>query len=147
MAVGINSSFFPVRNKIKRYNSNNMSKSKPRVLKDYNKLSEDLKEQIKLLYSTGYSKNLVMYTDREGKLVSALPFETEDYYYLIKMTKSEAMRIVEDDDDFDDEGFLKDTAKEAYEEKYTEFDSDDDDDSGYNDPVDFDDEGDDDDDA
>ena len=120
-----------------------MSKSKPRVLKDYDKLSEDLKEQIKLLYPGGYSKNLLMYTDKEGKLISALPFETEDMYYLIKMTKSEAMRIVEDDEDFDDDGFLKDTAKEAYEEKHTEFDSDDDGDDSYDDPVDFDDEGDD----
>jgi hypothetical protein len=121
-----------------------MSKSKPRVIKDYNKLSDDLKEQIKLLYPTGYSRSLVIYTDREGKLVSALPFETDDYYYLVKMTKTEAMRIVEDDEDFDDAGFLKDTAKEAYEEKYTEFDADDEADDSYDDPADFDESGDDD---
>lgn len=121
-----------------------MSKSKPRVLKDYEKLSEEIKEQIKLTYPAGYSKNLIFYTDREGKLISALPFETEDYYYLVKMTKTEAMRIVEDDEDFDDDGILKNTVKEAYVEKYSDFDTfDDSDDLDYDDHIDFNDEDDD----
>lgn len=119
-----------------------MNGNKPRILKDYEKLPEDIKEQIKLAYPEGYTQNLVTYTDREGKLVSALPFETEDRYYLVKMTKTEAMRIVEDDDDFDDDGILKDEVKETYEEKYSEFDDEDDDDS-YDEPIDFDDEDDD----
>lgn len=108
-----------------------MNSNKPRVIKDYDKLSEDLKEQIKLMYPTGYSNNLIVYTDREGKLVSALPFEAEDVYYLVKMTKSEATRIVEDDEDFDDAGFLKETVKEAYEEKYAEFEDEEDEDDDY----------------
>ena len=120
-----------------------MSQSKPRVLKDYEKLSDDLKEQIKLLYPDGYSRHLIMYTNKEGKLISALPFETEDYYYLVKMTKVEALRIIEDDDDFDDSGLLKDEVKETYEEKHTDFDSEEEEDPGYDQPMNFDDDDDD----
>jgi hypothetical protein len=121
-----------------------MNGNKPRILKDYEKLPEDIKEQIKLAYPEGYTQNLVTYTDREGKLVSALPFEAEECYYLVKMTKTEAMQIVEDDGDFDDDGILKDEVKETYEEKYSEFDDDDDiDDSEYDEPIEFDDEDDD----
>ncbi|HPW65997.1 MAG TPA: hypothetical protein PLY32_01495 [Salinivirgaceae bacterium] len=122
-----------------------MSEKKPRILKDYEKLSEDIKEQIKLAYPAGYTQNLITYTDREGKLISALPFETEEYYYLVKMTKTEATRIVEDDDDFDDDGILKDDVKETYEEKYSDFDDEEDsDESGYDEPIEFDEEEDDD---
>lgn len=108
-----------------------MTNRKPRIIKDYDKLSDNLIEQIKLLYPTGYTNNLIVYTDREGKFISALPFETEDAYYLIKMTKFEATRIVEDDDDFDDAGFLKEAAKEAYEDKYNDVEDDEEDDDGY----------------
>ncbi|HON17930.1 MAG TPA: hypothetical protein PK990_02050 [Salinivirgaceae bacterium] len=101
-----------------------MNKSKPRVIKDYQKLTDEQKEQIKLHYPAGYAEHLITYTDREGRLISALPFETEDFYYLIKMTKSEALQIVEDDDDFDAFGVLKEEVKEAYEEKYPDTDED-----------------------
>jgi len=54
--------------------------------------------------------------------VSALPFETEDKYYLVRMTIYEAERIIEEDDDYDSTGSLKDSAKEEYESKYAEDD-------------------------
>ena len=62
----------------------------------------------------------VLHFDKDGKNVSALPFETDDKYYLIRMTLSEAERIIEDDDDYDDDGFLKDHVREEYEDKYPE---------------------------
>ena len=99
-----------------------MTKKKPRVIKDYDKFTEDQKEQIKLLYPMGFMDSLIIYTDKDGKLVSALPFETDDVFYLVKMTKSEATQIVEDDDDYDDAGFLKENVKDNYDEKYSEFD-------------------------
>jgi hypothetical protein len=52
--------------------------------------------------------------------VSALPFETEEKYYLIRMTILEAQEIIEDDDDYDDEGFLREDAREEYEENLDE---------------------------
>ena len=62
---------------------------------------------VKMKYPTGYANYLVSYQDKEGKKVSALPFETEDVYYLIRMTVQEAKRLVREDEDFDDEGVLR----------------------------------------
>jgi hypothetical protein len=81
--------------------------SKKRVVKDYDALPEDIVRLVKMKYPTGYADHLVSYNDKEGKKVSALPFETDDAYYLIRMTILEAKRIVKEDEDFDDEGVLR----------------------------------------
>lgn len=81
--------------------------AKKRVVKDYNALSEEIVRLVKNKYPSGYAESLVTYNDKEGKKVSALPFETDDTYYLIRMTVLEAKRIVKDDEDFDDDGQLK----------------------------------------
>ena len=47
---------------------------------------------------------------------SGLPFETEDKYYLVKMTREEASNLIADDDDYDDDGNLKDDVREEYED-------------------------------
>lgn len=94
-----------------------MSTSKPRIVKDYDKLDTIVKEQIKLEYPYGFEDNLVKFTNAEGKRVSALPFETEDKYYLVRMTIEEAQAIIEDDDDYDEDGNLTDEAREGIEER------------------------------
>ncbi len=95
-------------------------KSKPRVIKDYEKLEPVLQEQLKLVYPEGYSQFLIEFTNRDGDIVSALPFETDDRMYMIKMSKRKANQIIEDDDDYDDEGNLKIKIKEEYEDKYSD---------------------------
>lgn len=95
---------------------------KPKVIKDYNKLDKALQEQIKLVYSDGFAENLIHFFDKNGVKVTALPFETEDKYYMLRMSENEAVQIVDDDDDFDDDGFLKDEVKQDYEDKYAELD-------------------------
>lgn len=97
-----------------------MNPSKPRVIKDYEKLDPEIQEKIKLEYPSGYSENLIYFNNKEGKRVSALPFETDDKYYLVRMTVYEAEKIIEDDDDYDSTGSLKDSAKEEYESKYSD---------------------------
>ena len=97
-----------------------MNQSKPRVIKDYEKLDPEIQEKIKLEYPSGYSENLIYFNNKDGKRVSALPFETEDKYYLVRMTVYEAEKIIEDDDDYDSTGSLKDSAKEEYESKYAD---------------------------
>ena len=92
--------------------------NKPRLVKDFEKLDDIIQEQIKLSYPNGFSDCLVSYTDKEGHRRTALPFETDEKYYLIRMTESEAVQIIDDDDDFDDEGVLKEVIKEEYEEKF-----------------------------
>ncbi len=85
-----------------------MANSKPRIAKDYEKLSEELINQIKLEYPYGFEDNLISYKDVKGNKISALPFETEEVYYLVRMTRAEAQQIIEEDDDYDDDGNLRD---------------------------------------
>lgn len=108
--------------------------NKPRVIKDYDKLAEETVEQIKLAYPYGFDRALILFTNPKGKLVSALPFETDEKYYLVRMTKEEAQEIIEEDDDYNDQGNLKKEVEETLAEKYDdddapsdEFDDDDDD--------------------
>ena len=95
-----------------------MLMSKPRVIKDFEKLDESIQEQIKLQYPYGFEKNLLTFKNMEGKLTSALPFETDDRYYLIRMTRAEAQDIIEGDDDYNESGNLKKDVKESYNDKY-----------------------------
>ena len=126
-----------------------MSSTKSRVVKDYDKLLPEIQEQIKLAFPSGFHQHLVSYVNKEGKKVSALPFETDDKYYLVRMTAHEARIIIEEDDDFDDDGILKDDVKEEFKEKFAdvdymseytadeeESDDDDDDDDGDDDDQD-----------
>lgn len=95
-------------------------KNKPRVIKDFEKLSKEIQEQIKLAYPNGFSESLISFTNKEGKYVTALPFETDEKYYMVKMTVYEAEQLVEEDDDFDEDGTLKAEVKEDYEDKYSD---------------------------
>lgn len=100
--------------------------AKKRLVKDYEALSEDIVRQVKMAYPTGFAAHLVTYTDKEGKKVSALPFETDDIYYLIRMTVLEAKRIISEDDDFNEDGILRKEFVEA--ESEDDFENNDDDD-------------------
>ncbi len=91
--------------------------NKPKIVKDFEKLSEEVLAQIKLEYPFGFEKKLITFKNGEGKFVSALPFETDDYHYLIRMTRIEAQQIIEDDDDYDEEGNLSEEAKERLEDE------------------------------
>jgi hypothetical protein len=99
--------------------------NKPRVIKNYEKLDDEVLQQIKLHYPEGFVDALIRFTDVDGRLNSALPFETEEKYYLIRMTKSEALIIIDDDDDYDDDGNLLDEAREEYKDRLDEDEEDD----------------------
>lgn len=92
--------------------------TKPRVVKDYDKLDTAIQEQIKLAFPLGFEDHLVSFTNKDGNKVSALPYEAEDKYYLVRMTVSEAQQIIEDDDDYDEDGNLREDIQEEYEEKH-----------------------------
>jgi len=109
--------------------------SKPRVVKDYDKLDDAVLEQIKLEYPRGFTDKLVSFTNAQGKNVSALPFETEDRYYLVRMTRAEAEQIILEDEDYDDQGNLRPRVQAAYEDKYGDEDDDDDFDGGLDDEL------------
>jgi len=82
--------------------------AKKRVVIDYEKLPSETINSIKAKYPDGYEDNLITFTNKEGKFVSALPFETEEIYYLVRMTEREARQIIKEDDDYDDAGKLRD---------------------------------------
>lgn len=94
--------------------------SKPKVIKNYESLDNAIKEQLKLVYPEGFSEFLIEYTNHKGELVSALPFETDEKVYMIRMSRTKADEIVSLDDDFDDEGILKSHIKVEYEEKHAD---------------------------
>ncbi|MBK8966264.1 MAG: hypothetical protein R3D58_13420 [Saprospiraceae bacterium] len=96
--------------------------TKKRVVKDFDALPEEIIRQVKLEYPTGFADNLLYYTNAEGKKVSALPFETEEVYYLIRMTVQEAKRLVREDDDYDDDGVLREDFADLEVEDDDEFD-------------------------
>lgn len=101
--------------------------SKPRVVKDYGKLDESVLEQIKLAYPHGFRNHLVEFKNAQGDTVSALPFETDDRYYLVRMTVKQAIRHIAEDDDYDDDGNLKPKARRSYAAKHDDDDDTDDD--------------------
>ena len=82
--------------------------AKKRVVIDYEKLPEETINRIKLEYAEGYEDSLITFTNAQGRFVSALPFDTDEVYYLIRMTEGEARQIIKDDDDYDTEGKLRD---------------------------------------
>ena len=99
-----------------------MTNDKPKVIKSYSKIDKQLQQQIKLVYADGFAENLIHFFDKTGLKITVLPFETEDKYYMIRMTEGEAVALVEDDDDYGDDGFLKDEVKERYEDKFADID-------------------------
>lgn len=92
--------------------------TKPRVLKAFEALDQEIQEQIKLAYPEGFKDHLIKFVNKDGEYQSGLPFETEEKYYLVKMTAAEAREIIADDDDYDDDGNLRDEVREEYEERY-----------------------------
>lgn len=92
--------------------------AKPRVLKAFEALDQEIQEQIKLAYPEGFEEHLIKFVNKDGMYQSGLPFETEDKYYLVKMTREEASNIVAEDDDYDEDGNLHDDVKEEYEDRH-----------------------------
>ena len=99
-----------------------MTVNKPKVIKDYEKLTEELLEQIKLVYPRGFRRHLIEFTGLDGKKRKGLPFETEDKYYLIRMTIEEAIYVIAEDDDYDAQGNLKVKVQARLADKYDDED-------------------------
>lgn len=96
-----------------------METVKPRIIKDYRKLDIKVQEQLKLAYPDGFSQNLIEFSNAKGELISALPFETDSFKYMIRMTGKMAKRIIDLDADYDNDGMLKEEAFENINEKYS----------------------------
>ncbi len=67
--------------------------SKPKVIKEFGALDDAVKQAIYELYPYGFERHLITFKNHKKHLISALPFETEDRFYMVKMTRGEANKI------------------------------------------------------
>jgi DNA-directed RNA polymerase subunit delta len=83
--------------------------SKLRVVKDFDKLPKEIQAAIKTDYPNGFSHKLIAYTTPKGEKVMALPYETDDINYLVRVTVLDTRTIMrEDDDDLTDDKPIRD---------------------------------------
>lgn len=97
-----------------------MKAPKLRVIQDFEKVSTEIQEQIKLVYPEGFSQHLVTFQNKDNETVYALPFETDEKIYMIRMSFNKAVQLIKDDADYDDDGILKDDIKEKYEDEHSD---------------------------
>ncbi len=100
--------------------------NKPRVIKDFEKLDPAIQLMIQDAFPGGYGNQLISIANKDGILISALPFETEDRYYLVKMPLKFSKVVDSDDDDFDDD-YIKETSKPDLDDEFKKEFGDDDD--------------------
>ena len=80
--------------------------AKKRLVVSYNNLPVEFQEQLKALYPLGYSDVMMRIDKPNGDFFYAVPFETEEVSYLVKIdVKIDEVRDDDDDKDFfgDDE--------------------------------------------
>lgn len=71
---------------------------KKKLIKKFEQLPEDIMEQVKEEYPDGFEDNLITFENSKGEIELALPFETADIYYLIKMPKNNTAEEEEEED-------------------------------------------------
>lgn len=76
--------------------------SKKRLVKDFDKLPEDIQGRIRKEFPAGFAHKLVSYQGAKGERISALPFETEDTVYLVRWSIQEFKPVTIKDDDLDE---------------------------------------------
>lgn len=86
--------------------------SKPKVIKEFDKLDESVKQAIFAKYPYGFDKHIITFKNHKKALISALPFETEEFQYMVKMTRAEANQIVADRDNEEEEDNMMDELEE-----------------------------------
>ncbi|MEP7322269.1 MAG: hypothetical protein ABI761_10130 [Saprospiraceae bacterium] len=72
--------------------------NKKRVVKGYENLSPELVKLMHAAYPDGFDGAMISFFDRDGKRVSAIPFETDEIYYLIKMVEKKAKPVQGEDE-------------------------------------------------
>ena len=86
--------------------------SKKRVIKDYEKLSPEIKNLLNETYRGGIAEHVKPYTDVQGKLFYAVPLETENDYFLIRLP----FKMVNVKEEEEEEGKNPSMEEETYEE-------------------------------
>ena len=79
--------------------------SKPKLVKDWDKMPKEIVAAIKAEYPNGFSHKLINYTTPKGEKVLALPYDMDDIAYLVRVTVMESKNVFKgggDDEDDDD---------------------------------------------
>ncbi|MBQ4279306.1 MAG: hypothetical protein IJC16_05070 [Rikenellaceae bacterium] len=82
------------------------SKTKKRIVTSYKNLSDELKEEVKRQYPTGYTDSMLRIDKGPGDFFYAIMLETPDISYLIKVdvkVDDDVPEEEEDKDYYDDE--------------------------------------------
>lgn len=58
---------------------------KPKIIKAFENIDSVLYDLIRERFPTGFENYLIAFTEKEGKYSKALPLETDEYSYLIKI--------------------------------------------------------------
>lgn len=83
--------------------------NKKRVIKDFDKLDKEFQNLVRRTATKGYRKSLISFYDKDGKRVTAFPFETEDTYYLLRIAPIVSAKNDSDDiDEKDDKDIDRD---------------------------------------
>lgn len=70
---------------------------KKRIIKKFEQLTSELVDELKVTYPDGFEDSLITFQTPNGEIEVALPLETEEVQYLIKMPKNS---YSEDDEDY-----------------------------------------------
>lgn len=78
---------------------------KKRLVTSFHNLSSELQDELKRLYPNGFSDSMMRIEKPNGDFFYAVPFETEEVNYLVKIDVKIDDRAEEDDDKdyYDDE--------------------------------------------
>lgn len=109
--------------------------SKKKVIVDYKNVPDEVLQLLAEKYPHGYNKAIIKFQNAKGETVSAVPIETEETSYLVKVsTQLQTMVDNIDVDDFDDLGLDDVVAPAKGSFADSEFDdADDEEDTGYGD--------------
>ncbi len=78
---------------------------KKRIIKDYDQMPQDILVRLKEQFPYGYQEHLLRFNNAKGELISAIPFETDDIFYLVRLNVDGGYSIIDEDDfenDLDD---------------------------------------------
>lgn len=65
-------------------------------------MPQDIIVRLKEQFPYGYHEHLLRFNNAKGELISALPYETDDAFYLVRMSVDGGYSFI-DEDDFEDD--------------------------------------------
>ena len=100
---------------------------KKRIIKSYEKLDPELQERLKELYPYGYSNKLIRLNNSKNETFFAVPLETEDTTYMVKVQVEKIKKFDDSEDEFHfsvgDDDFDNSTSESSEDPGYDDDDS------------------------